>query len=76
MEKPTVRYDVHRLVTDMAERGWMATDLARLAGVSDRTVSRFLREERQTAPTAKKLAEALGYSIRRYLIPARQEASA
>ncbi len=76
MEKPTVSYDTHRLATDMAERGWMATDLARVANVSDRTVSRFLRGESQTAPTAKKLAEALGFSVRRYLLSSRQELSA
>lgn len=75
MAKPTVRYDTQKLAEDMTERGWMATDLARLACVSDKTVSRFLNEEVQTAPTAKKLADALGYSIRRYLIRSRQEAT-
>ncbi len=75
MAKPTVRFDTPRLVTDMAARGWQATDLARIAGVSDKTVSRFLRSEIQTAPTAQKLATALGYTVRRYLIPASHEAS-
>lgn len=75
MAKPTVRFDAQRLVDDMAARGWQATDLARFAGVSDKTVSRFLRAESQTAPTAQKLAEALGYSIRRYIVPSRQAAS-
>jgi transcriptional regulator with XRE-family HTH domain len=65
--RPTVRFDVKRMATDMAERGWMATDLAREAGVSDMTVSRFLRRKQQTAKTAKKLAEALGHTVRRYL---------
>lgn len=67
MGKPVVSYNVQRMAFDMAERGWVATDLARVAGVSDMTVSRFLRGERQSPRTAKRLAEALGYSIRRYL---------
>lgn len=66
------QYDIDRLRDDMALRGWMPTDLARVAEVSDMTVSRFLRAEAQTAKTAKKLATALGYSVRRYFIPSRQ----
>ncbi len=65
-ERP--RFDVPRMVNDMAERGWVATDLARAADVSDMTVSRFLRGTRQTATTAKKLASAMGYSVRRYVV--------
>lgn len=76
MGKPTVRYDIQRLADDMAERGWLATDLARVARVSDMTVSRFLRNEHQTAKTAKKLAEALGFSTRRYVIRASEEQAA
>lgn len=68
MGKPKVGYDTQRLANDMAERGWMATDLARAAGVSDMTVSRFLRGNRQTARTAKLLANAMGYSPRRYVV--------
>lgn len=52
----------------MAGKGWLPIDLARRADVSHMSVGRFLRGERQTARMAKKLAEALGYSIRRYLI--------
>jgi plasmid maintenance system antidote protein VapI len=63
----TVRYKVGRLRLDMANRGWMATDLARAAGVSEVTVSRFLNEQTNTAKTAAKLAAALGYSVRRYV---------
>jgi len=54
------------MVADMALRGWNNTDLATAAGVSVMTVSRFLRGEAQTPKTAERLAEALGYSIRRY----------
>lgn len=72
METHSITYDVDRLIEDLALRGWLPTDLARAAKVSDMTVSRFLRGEVQTARTAKKLATALGYSVRRYLISARE----
>ena len=65
-------YNVVLLRNDMAAKGWLPTDLAKRARVSDMTVSRFLSGERRTARTAKKLATALGHSIRRYLIPARE----
>ena len=52
----------------MALKGWMNNDLARAAGVSGMTVTRFLRSERQTAKTAERLARALGHPVRRYLI--------
>lgn len=63
--KPKPRFDAHRVAKDMALRGWNDTDLARAAGLSSRTVGRFLNGE-QTAKTADRLARALGYSIRRY----------
>jgi transcriptional regulator with XRE-family HTH domain len=66
--KPRLRYHTDLMVTDMSAKGWLATHLAAAAGVSAMTVSRFLSGHVQTAPTAKKLARALGRSIRRYLI--------
>ena len=72
--KPIVCFDVQLLAEDMAAKGWNKLDLARVAQVSDMTVIRFLRGERQTAPTAKKLATALGRSVRRYIISDRSEA--
>jgi len=67
---PAPEYDVERLVRDMTERGWIQTDLARAAGVSDMTVTRFLSGARRTARTAAKLASAFGHPVRRYLVPA------
>jgi transcriptional regulator with XRE-family HTH domain len=64
----TVRFDLAQLAADMAARGWGATDLARRAKVSDSTVSRFFNGDHQTAKTMKKLAVALGYSVRRYVL--------
>lgn len=75
METRKVRYDVDRMVEDMALLGFLPTDLARKARVSDMTVSRFLRGEVQTARTAKKLARALGYKSRRYIVSMRLAAA-
>lgn len=72
--RPT--YDARLMAEDMAIKGWNKLELSRKAGVADMTVIRFLRGENQTAPTAKKLAEALGHSVRRYLISSREELSA
>jgi plasmid maintenance system antidote protein VapI len=51
----------------MALRRMNSVTLARAAGVSGKTVDRFLTGERQTSKTAGKLADALGFSVRRYL---------
>lgn len=53
---------------DMALKGWNGSALAREAHVSEMTVSRFLTGQAQTAPTASKIAKALGRPIRRYLV--------
>lgn len=65
---PVVRFNARLLAEDMAAAGLGKLDLAKRAGVSDMTVIRFLRAERQTARTAKKLAKALGKSVRRYIV--------
>lgn len=63
-----VRFNAQLMAEDMALKGWHKVDLAEKAGVADMTVIRFLRGQSQTAKTAKKLASALGHSVRRYLI--------
>jgi hypothetical protein len=68
-----VAYDTQRMERDMAERGWLPTDLARAARTSDMTVGRFLNGVHQTERTAWKLATAMGYTVRRYLLPSRKE---
>ncbi len=73
MERPVLMFDRQRLAEDMAAKGWDIKDLARSADISNRTVYRFLNGEIQTIRTVKKLASALGYSVRRYL---RQKAAA
>lgn len=65
---PLVRFNTQLLAEDMALRGWNKLTLAQRAGVADMTVIRFLTGERQTARTAKALADALGFSVRRYLV--------
>lgn len=62
-----IAYDVVQMQRDLAVKGWRPADLARRAGVAKSTVTRFLEGRFQSPPTAKKLAGALGYSIRRYL---------
>ena len=66
---PVVRFDRFLMAEDLAVKGWSKVELANRAGVADMTVIRFLRGEHQTPQTAKKLSKALGYSVRRYLIP-------
>lgn len=58
----------------MALKGWNPVALGTAAGISSKTVERFLSGEVQTAKTAALLAAALGYSTKRYL--ARVEAIA
>ena len=61
------RFDVNAIRSDMDARGWMPTHLAKAAGISDMTLSRFLHGRIQTAKTASKIAQALGRPVRRYL---------
>lgn len=71
---PRPSYNVEAMTDDMNGKGWLPVDLARAACVSHMTVSRFFSGERRTARTAKKLAAALGHSVRRYLIRATEAA--
>jgi len=65
-------FDTVRMRDDMALRGWMMGDLARASSLSHWTVSKFLSGRCQTAKVAAKLAHALGFSTRRYLISAKR----
>lgn len=64
----TPRIDVHKLRDDIAARGWLPTDLARAAGLSNQTISRVLNGDRANPRTVDQIAKAMGYSVRRYLI--------
>jgi transcriptional regulator with XRE-family HTH domain len=70
--KPAVAYDVTLMAEDMAARGWMQTDLARMAKVSDMTIYRWFNGTGRTPRTAHKIALALGYSVERYLLRKRK----
>jgi transcriptional regulator with XRE-family HTH domain len=61
-------FDTARLEADLAAKGWQPADLADRAGVARSTVSRFLRGDFQTNRMAKRLAETVGYSVKRYLV--------
>lgn len=65
----SVKFNTAQMQQDIAAKGWQPADLADRAGVARSTVSRFLSGDFQTARTAKKLAGALGHSVRRYLLP-------
>lgn len=76
IDAPAVTYDVALMVEDMTAKGYMRKDLADAAGVSPMAVTRFLSGARQTPRMAKKLATALGRSVRRYMISSREALSA
>ena len=65
-QQPRVVWDTSKVVADRDLRGWSTHTLATRAGLSYKTVDRFLNGEVQTAKTALKIATAMGYSIRRY----------
>ena len=62
------KFNAQLVADDMTLRGWLPVDLARHADVADMTVYRFLKGQSQTARTAKKLAEALGQTVERYML--------
>ena len=64
--RPTAKFDTKRIAADMALRGWNNSDLARATGRSPQTIGRFLSGDVQTAKVATAIAQALGYSVRRY----------
>lgn len=74
--KPVVGYDVQRMAEDMAAQGLDNVSLGLKAKVADVTVGRFLKGTFQTARTAKKLAQALGYSPGRYIVRAKRDTGA
>jgi transcriptional regulator with XRE-family HTH domain len=65
-----IGFNTQLMAEDMVRRGLNKLDLSKRARVADMTVIRFLRGERQTAKTAKKLAKALGHDVDRYLVSA------
>lgn len=68
--RPVVEYDLDLLLADCAAKGWDDKDLAAKARVSKMRVSRFFDGSFQTPKTAKAFAEALGRSVRRYIVSA------
>lgn len=63
-----LKYDVERMQLDTAAKGWQPVDLARRAGVSASSVTRFFSGEFQTPRMAKRLSKALGRGAAYYLI--------
>jgi transcriptional regulator with XRE-family HTH domain len=71
-----IAFNTQLMAEDMVRRGLNKLDLSKRARVADMTVIRFLRGDRQTAKTAKKLAKALGHDVDRYLVTTPQLAPA
>lgn len=69
----SIRFDGSKAAYDMTAKGWEIADLARHSRLSTRTVYRFISGEVQTSKTARAIAKALGFSVRRYLQEAAQE---
>jgi hypothetical protein len=61
-------YNIDRLKSDLALRGWLGTDLARAAGVSHTSVHRALGAGTVSPRMMARLARALGYTVRRYVV--------
>ena len=61
-----VAFDHERLKLDAAAKGWDGETLAAASGVSAMTISRFFRGQPISPRTAKKLADAIGKSLKRY----------
>lgn len=65
--KPRVRFDAAKVVSDMGDRGWSESELARQAGLSAQAINLFVRGIRQTPFIATKIAKAFGRKTsRRY----------
>lgn len=69
-----IQFDTERMLYDLAAKGFTMTDLARRARVSNTGVTLFLQGKTRSAKMAKKLATALGYSVRRYIVSRQQVA--
>lgn len=72
---PAVRFNVQLIVEDMVAKGWDVDGLASAAGLSQRTVYRFVSGELQTIRSGRLIAKALGRSARRYVIPTEEAAA-
>ena len=64
----TPEFDVAAMQADMFAKGWLPMDLANAADISHMTVARFFEGQHRTPRTAKKIAQALGRPVRRYLL--------
>ncbi len=71
-----VEYDLKQIKRATLERGWTPYRLATEAGVSTATTARLFRGIRLTATTVKKLADALGISLKDLIVVSSDEESA
>jgi plasmid maintenance system antidote protein VapI len=71
-KKTPIRYDVRLMRQDQAEAGLSDNGLAKLAKVGWPTIERFMSGKARTPGTAKKIAKALGYPVKRYIVGYRE----
>jgi len=67
---PRVKFDGEKAYRDMVAKTLDIPTVAKSARLSERTVYRFFTNDVQTARTAAAIADALGHSIRRYMVDA------
>jgi hypothetical protein len=67
----TLKFDTALILADIADQGLSPRTVALRAKVAPTTVGRFLSGTHQTNKTAKALAKALGFTVKRYLVTRR-----
>lgn len=74
----TSRYDIDKMLDDMAARGLQFVDIAtRCQPPTPRSsITRFFSGAHQTPRMAKRIAEAIGFSLRRYALASERRAAA
>ena len=70
MKGPQVKFNTELMVLDIASRGWTSRVAAQKAGISYRVLRYYLSGTYQSVTTTRKLAEAMRYSPKRYVIGA------
>jgi hypothetical protein len=63
-----IQYNRQLMAEDAAARGWTNLEWSRRAGVSDMSVTRFLRGDSVTPKMVARLAKPLNQKVERYLL--------
>lgn len=74
LKRPIPVFDAAQVVADMTAKGLDINGLTLRTGLGHMTIRRFLDGSIQTTKTATRIADALGYSVRRYFAGVRDAA--